>query len=85
MRKCNHKLTGRYDAYCDGKGIMKYSVRCKDCGKHIGIWLYGAWLDEDEDEDEDDYDYYDYYDYCDDYDYYNDYGYYDVYDDEEEE
>lgn len=81
MRKCNHKLTGRYDAYCDGKGIMKYSVKCSDCGKHIGIWLYGAWLDEDEVEDEDDY--YDYYDYCDDY--YNDYGYYDVYDDEEEE
>ena len=43
---CNSEELEDFDEYyLDGHGstLLEYSVRCKKCGKTVGIWSCGSW------------------------------------------
>ena len=40
---CGCKETEMTDIYYQDHYMCEYQLRCKQCGKRLGIWAYGTW------------------------------------------
>lgn len=45
---CLHEHTEKYDRYYEEGQVIEYALRCVTCGKHLGRWSYGSWMEEEE-------------------------------------
>lgn len=41
--KCKSTQLESFNRYYDDYNLVEYQVRCKDCGRKLGLWSYGSW------------------------------------------